>query len=124
MDTLLYTAQPGQIKLGVTDDPLFNTEPAKVLVEGFAIPGHLDDHGYPMRAGFDVVRIQLAQPTEFRSATAVVEAPVGHQLVWKQIDDGKVLQWADEQAYARFAGNSVRSAWERSTLPLDYEVLK
>jgi hypothetical protein len=95
MDTLLYVAPPGQVKFGIDDDPLVNTEPAHVLIRGHAIPGHVDGHGHPFTAGFDVVSLSLATPVEFRSAQAIVEAPVGHQLHWRQVP--QALQWADEQ---------------------------
>ncbi len=121
MDTLHYVAQPGQLKLGSVD-PLVNTEPALITIEGYAIPGHLDPEGHAYRAGFDIVSMKLANQTEFASINSLVYAPKDYQLHWRQVP--QALQWADEKAYERFAPNAVRSAWDRATLPLDFEVLK
>ncbi len=96
--TLRYIAPPGQITLG-TLDPLTNTEPAPLVIEGYAIPAHVDNHGHPIVSGFDIVSIKLAQTTEFASAKAAVYASVGEHLHWKQCP--QVVQWADEQAGAR-----------------------
>ena len=96
MDTLTYVALPGQITMGVKDDPLVNTEPTLVEIEGFAIPAHLDYDGHPLTAGFDVVSLKLAKQTEFRSANAIVYAPSGHELHWRQVP--QAIQWADEKA--------------------------
>jgi hypothetical protein len=95
MDTLHYTALPGQIAIGPATDPLVNTEPAHILIEGFAIPSHLDDCGHPIGSGFDIASIRLEQQTEFRSATAIVYAPLGYEFHWRQVP--QAVQWADDQ---------------------------
>jgi hypothetical protein len=123
MDTLLYVAPPGQLKLGVTD-PLVNTEPALIKIEGYAIPGHLDNDGHCVRAGFDITSMSLANQTEFASAHSLVYAPKDYQLHWRQVP--QALQWADEKAYEGFAGSAVKSSWERALVTdyPDFEISK
>jgi hypothetical protein len=99
MDKLTYVAQPGQITLGVKEDPLVNTEPAYVEIEGFVMPAHIDYDGHPLVAGFDVVSMRLVGQTEFRSANAIVYAPGGRELHWRQVP--QAIQWADEKARFR-----------------------
>ena len=96
METLVYVALPGQITMGVKEDPLVNTEETVIQIDGFSIPAHLDYDGHPLTAGFDVVALRLAKQTEFRSATAIVYAPSGHELHWRQVP--QAIQWADEKA--------------------------
>jgi hypothetical protein len=82
--------------MGVKDDPLVNTEPAVIQIDGFSIPAHIDYDGHPLTAGFDVVSLKLVRQTEFRSANAIVYAPSGHELHWRQVP--QAVQWADEKA--------------------------
>jgi hypothetical protein len=95
MDTLIYVAPPGQINLGSQDEPLVNIESCPVLVEGHAIPGHIDGDGHPYRAGFDIASLKIARPTEFVSSHAIVVAETGMEFHWRQVP--QALQWADEQ---------------------------
>ncbi len=92
--TLQYIALPGQITMGVID-PLVNTEPCPLYIEGYAIPAHIDGDGHPLGAGFDIVSIKLAATTEFASAQAAVYASVGQELHWRQCP--QAVQWADRQ---------------------------
>jgi hypothetical protein len=121
MDTLHYVASPGEIKLGI-NDPLVNTEPTPIMIEGYAIPGHLDEDGHVVRAGFDIVRLSLTKQTEFVSAHSIVWAPSGQNLHWRQVPNA--LQWADDKAYEGFLPKIIESVWTRATTPLDIEVNK
>jgi hypothetical protein len=95
MDKLHYVALPGQIAMGPKEDPLVNTEPAYITIEGFAIPSHLDDCGHPIGSGFDIASIKLDRQTEFRSVHAIVWAPKDFEFHWRQVP--QAVQWADEQ---------------------------
>ncbi len=92
--TLQYIAQPGQITMGI-NDPLVNTEPCPLYIEGYVIKGHLDYDGHPLTGGFDITSIRLAATTEFASAQAAVYASVGQELHWRQCQ--QAVQWADRQ---------------------------
>jgi len=81
------------ISLG-KDDPLINTEPCPVRIEGYAIPAHTDDYGHVYSAGFDIVSLSIGAPVEFASSGAVVYAGVGQELHWKDVP--QAVQWADD----------------------------